>query len=218
MDLDSVPVGSKRTDLYQERYIHGGMYKARPDVNAVVHSHTGELIVFGASAGTVPLRPIMNGGTFIGDGLPVFDIRKFRVANETIISTPALGTQLSQVIGKSGAALLLGHGAVTVASSLYALVGRAEALRENARVEEQAIALGGNVTYLTQYHLPLRQCRAHHRALQARVAAGAGSIGCGQFLSSNHLYSFTSIRERKNTHCCRSTGCVRRPTYTGPIV
>ena len=49
MDLDSVPVGSNRTDLYQERYIHGEIYKARPDVNAVVHSHTAELIMFGAS-------------------------------------------------------------------------------------------------------------------------------------------------------------------------
>ena len=77
---------------------------------AVVHSHTPELIVFGASAGTVPLRPVVNGGTFIGDGLPLFDIRKFRVANETIISTAPLGRQLAEVIGKKDAALLLGHG------------------------------------------------------------------------------------------------------------
>jgi HCOMODA/2-hydroxy-3-carboxy-muconic semialdehyde decarboxylase len=115
---------------------------------AVVHSHTTELIVFGASSETVRLRPIMNGGTFIGDGLPLFDIRKFRVANETIISTPALGKQLAQSIGKKGAVFLLGHGMVTVDSSLYALVGRAEALRTNARVETQAIALGGTVAYL----------------------------------------------------------------------
>jgi HCOMODA/2-hydroxy-3-carboxy-muconic semialdehyde decarboxylase len=147
-DLDSVPVGSNRNDGYQERFLHGEMYKARPDVTAVVHSHTTELIMFGTSTDTVRLRPIMNGATFIGDGLPLFDIRKYRVANETIISTPALGRQLGQVIGKAGAAFLLGHGMVTVDSSLYGLVGRAEALRTNARVETQAIALGGNVTYL----------------------------------------------------------------------
>jgi ribulose-5-phosphate 4-epimerase/fuculose-1-phosphate aldolase len=147
-DLDSVPVASNRNDGYQERFLHGEMYKARPDVMAVVHSHTTELIMFGASVGTVPLRPIMNGGTFIGDGLPLFDIRKYRVTDETIISTPALGRQLGQVIGKKGAAFLLGHGMVTVDSSLYSLVGRAQALRTNARVEIQAIALGGNVTYL----------------------------------------------------------------------
>src|SRR5579862_5078076 len=102
MDLDSVPVGSTRTDLYQERYIHGEIYKARPDVMAVVHSHTAELIVFGATADTMPLRPVVNGGTFIGDGLPLLNVRG-------LISTPALGHQLGQVIGKSGAALLVGH-------------------------------------------------------------------------------------------------------------
>ena len=90
----------------------------------------------------------MNGGTFIGDGLPLFDIRKFRVADETIISTAALGRQLAQVIGKSGAVFLLGHGMVTVDSSLYGLVGRSEALRTNAQVQIQAVGLGGSVTYL----------------------------------------------------------------------
>lgn len=153
-DLDSVPVGSNRTDGYQERFLHGEMYRARPDVNAVVHSHTYELIMYGASTETVPLRPIMNGGTFIGDGLPLFDIRKFRTGNETIISTPALGRQLGQASLKAGAVFLLGHGMVTMDSSLYGLVGRSEALRANARVQTQAIALGGNVTYLDPVQPP----------------------------------------------------------------
>jgi HCOMODA/2-hydroxy-3-carboxy-muconic semialdehyde decarboxylase len=147
-DLDSVPVGRNRNDGYQERFLHGEMYKARPDVNAVVHSHTAELIMYGASTATVRLRPIMNGGTFIGDGLPLHDIRKFRTGNENIISTPVLGRSLGQVIGNKGAVFLLGHGMATVDSSVYGLVGRAEALRENARIQTQAIALGGNVTYL----------------------------------------------------------------------
>jgi HCOMODA/2-hydroxy-3-carboxy-muconic semialdehyde decarboxylase len=156
-DLDSVPVGSNRNDGYQERFLHGEMYKARPDVMAVVHSHTQELIVFGATAETAPLRPIANGGTFIGDGLPLYDIRKYRTENETIISTPALGRSLGQVIGKAGAAFLLGHGMVTVDSSLYGLVGRAESLRENARVQIQAVGLGGNVSYLNPVPPPAPQ-------------------------------------------------------------
>ena len=145
-DLDSVPVGGARTDNYQERFLHGEIYKARPDVMAVVHSHTPELIAFGTS--TVPLRPVDNGGTFIGTGLPLFDIRKFRTGQETIISTAPLGHALAEVLGKKPAALLLGHGAVLVDTSLYALVGRARGLRMNARIEEQAIALGGTVSYL----------------------------------------------------------------------
>jgi ribulose-5-phosphate 4-epimerase/fuculose-1-phosphate aldolase len=145
-DLNSVPVGSNRTDNYQERFIHGEIYKARPDVMAVVHSHTPELIAFGAS--TVPLRPVENGGTFIGTGLPLFDIRKFPTGQETIISTAPLGRALAETLGKKSAVLLLGHGAVMADSSLYALVGRAHGLRMNARIEEQAIALGGTVSYL----------------------------------------------------------------------
>jgi hypothetical protein len=90
----------------------------------------------------------MNGGTFIGDGLPLFDIRKFGTNRETLISTPALGRSLAQVLGSKAAVLLLGHGAVTVDSSLYGLVARSVALRANARIEEQAIALGGEVKYL----------------------------------------------------------------------
>ena len=153
-DLDSVPVGSNRTDNYQERFIHGEIYKARPDVMAVVHSHTPELVAFGTS--TVPLRPIMNGGTFIGDGLPLFDIRKFGTNRETLISTPALGRSLAQVLGNKPAVLLLGHGAVTVDSSLYGLVTRSVALREDARIEEQAIALGGEVKYLNPLPPPAK--------------------------------------------------------------
>ena len=145
-DLDSVPVGSNRTDSYQERFIHGEIYKARPDVMSVVHSHTPELLAFGTS--TVRLRPIVNGGTFIGDGFPIFDIRPFRTANETIISTAALGKALAQSLGNKPAVLLLGHGAVVVGPSLYALVARSNSLRNNARIQQQAIALGGEVNYL----------------------------------------------------------------------
>jgi ribulose-5-phosphate 4-epimerase/fuculose-1-phosphate aldolase len=147
-DLDSVPVDSPRTDNYQERFIHGEVYKARPDVMAVVHSHTPELVMFGES--TIPLRPMTNGGTFIGDGLPLFDIRKYRTGNENIITTPALGRELAKVLGNKSAVLLPGHGAVTVAPSLYSLVGRVESLKINALIQKQAIALGGEVKYWTQ--------------------------------------------------------------------
>jgi HCOMODA/2-hydroxy-3-carboxy-muconic semialdehyde decarboxylase len=147
-DLDSVPVGGPRNDNYQERFIHSEIYKARPDVMAVVHSHTPELVMFGES--TIPLRPMMNGGTFIGDGLPLFDVRKYRTGNENIITTPALGRELAKVLGNSSAVLLLGHGAVTVAPSLYSLVGRVEGLKTNANIQAQAIALGGEVKHWTQ--------------------------------------------------------------------
>jgi HCOMODA/2-hydroxy-3-carboxy-muconic semialdehyde decarboxylase len=57
-----------------ERFIHGEIYKARPDVKAVVHCHCLDVIPFAAA--NVPLRPMYHMGYFIGEGVPVFDIRE----------------------------------------------------------------------------------------------------------------------------------------------
>src|SRR5262249_59215119 len=74
-DLDSKPVVGTDKAQYQERFIHGEIYKARPDVMAVLHAHTVELVAFGHSS--APLRPVLFGAGFIGNGLPVYDIRKY---------------------------------------------------------------------------------------------------------------------------------------------
>src|SRR5256885_7783675 len=80
-DLDSKPVAGERNDQYQERFLHGEIYKARPDVMAVVHSHTPELVAFGVSS--VRLRT--------GDQeVPVYDIRKYNNGRSGILDTPAL--------------------------------------------------------------------------------------------------------------------------------
>jgi HCOMODA/2-hydroxy-3-carboxy-muconic semialdehyde decarboxylase len=150
-DLDSRPVQGDPTQ-YSERFIHGEIYKARPDVMAIVHSHTAELVTFGQSS--VPLRPVANAAAFIGAALPNYDIRTFTdgfaspVGCAHCISTPALGRALAAVLGTSGAALLLGHGVVIVDSSLPDLVSRSYNLRINARIQQMAIDLGGSVGYL----------------------------------------------------------------------
>lgn len=150
-DLDSKSVEGERTQ-YSERFIHGEIYKARPDVMAIVHSHTAELVTFGQSS--VALRPVANAATFIGPGLPNYDIRKFTggfsspVGCAHCISTPALGEALAKTLGNSGAALLFGHGIVVVDSSLPDLVSRSYNLRMNARIQQMAIDLGGSVSYL----------------------------------------------------------------------
>ena len=106
-DLDSQPAAGPRSDEYQEVYMHGEIYKARPDVIAVLHAHTPEIVAFTQSS--VTLRPVVNGGAFIGDGLPMFDIRKFD-PRETIITSPALGRAVAQALGNRPAVLLKGHG------------------------------------------------------------------------------------------------------------
>ncbi len=144
-DLDSKAVGAPRNDQFQEIYMHGEIYKARPDVMAVLHAHTPEIVAFTQSS--VKLRPVMNGGTFIGDGLPMFDIRKFD-PRETIITSPALGRGVAEVMGSKPAVLLTGHGVALTDISLYALISRAYNLRMNAKIQQQAIALRGQISYL----------------------------------------------------------------------
>ena len=141
-DLDSQPVAGPRSDEYQEVYMHGEIYKARPDVMAVLHAHTPEILAFTESS--VALRPVVNGGVFLGDGLPLHDIRAFD-ARETIIRTPALGRSVAMVLGNEPGVLLKGHGIALTDVSLRLLVARAYQLRMNARIQHQAIALGGKV-------------------------------------------------------------------------
>jgi HCOMODA/2-hydroxy-3-carboxy-muconic semialdehyde decarboxylase len=150
-DLDSRPVAGPRSDEYQEVYMHGEIYKARPDVMAVLHAHTPEILAFTESS--VALRPVVNGGTFIGDRFPLHDIRKFD-PRETIIRTPALGRSVAAALGDKPGVLLKGHGIALTDSSLRLLVVRAYNLRMNARIEQQAIALGGKVTYLEDPPVP----------------------------------------------------------------
>jgi len=144
-DLDSKPVAGPRSDEYQEVYIHGEIYKARPDVMAVLHAHTPEVLAFTESS--VALRPVVNGGTFLGDGLPLHDIRKFDL-RETLIRTPALGRSVPMMMGNKPGVLLKGHRNALTDSSLRLLVVRAYNLRMNARIQQQAVALGGKATYL----------------------------------------------------------------------
>jgi ribulose-5-phosphate 4-epimerase/fuculose-1-phosphate aldolase len=146
-DLDSNPVDGPRKDNFNERFIHGEIYKVRPDVMAVVHSHTPELVAFSVSS--IPLRPVMAAAAFLGDGIPTFDIRSYtHTSNVGIISNPELGAGLAKELGDKAAILLYGHGAVTVDTSLVNLVARSDNFRQDAIVQQQAILLGGNVNYI----------------------------------------------------------------------
>jgi ribulose-5-phosphate 4-epimerase/fuculose-1-phosphate aldolase len=146
-DLDSHPVSGSAADGYIERFIHGEIYKARPDVVAIVHCHCLDVIPFAAAS--VPLRPMYHMGYFIGEGVPVFDIRRAAGITDMLIRTPDLGRALARSLGRASAALMRGHGAVVAATSLRVVVAKAYYLNVNARLQLQAMALGGGrVTYL----------------------------------------------------------------------
>ncbi|HUP95189.1 MAG TPA: class II aldolase/adducin family protein [Burkholderiales bacterium] len=145
-DLDSVPVDRRGRDLYSERFIHGEIYKARPDVNAVVHTHAPPLIPFTVTK--VPMRPMYHRAAFVAQGIPVFEIREGFGMTDMLVRNQAHGQALAKSIGDKPAALMRGHGAIVVAPSLPRLVGRTVFLVKNATLQQQALALGGPITYL----------------------------------------------------------------------
>lgn len=145
-DLDSNPIDQAGRQMYLERFIHGEIYKRRPDVKAVVHNHAPSLIPFGVSS--VPLRPIFQGAAFVAEGVPVFEIREAGGMTDMLVRDQTLGHALAKTLGGKHALLMRGHGAVVVAPSLQLVVRRSINLENNAKLQGQAIALGGKITYL----------------------------------------------------------------------
>ena len=145
-DLDSAPVSGSGAG-YIERFIHGEIYRRRADVNSIVHCHCPDVIPFAATS--VPMRPLYHMASFIGEGVPVFEIRKIAGMSDMLVRTPALGKALADTLGDKTAALMRGHGAVVAADSLHRVVAEAYYLNLNARLQLQAIQLGGDtVVYL----------------------------------------------------------------------
>ena len=148
-DLDSNPFDPRGMESVRERFIHGEIYKARPDVNAVVHNHSPSVVPF--SVTTIPMRPLFHMAAFVGAGVPNFEIRDAAKGTDLLVKTPYLGQALAKTLGKSPAALMRGHGSVTVGESLPRAVGRSIYLELSARMQLQAIAIagpGGKIVYL----------------------------------------------------------------------
>jgi ribulose-5-phosphate 4-epimerase/fuculose-1-phosphate aldolase len=145
-DLDGNPTDQRGRAVFLERFIHAEVYKARPDVNAVVHSHSPGVIPFGASQ--VPMRAMYHISAFLAQGVPVYDIRKVAGMTDMLVSSPNLGKALAEVLGDKAVVLMRGHGDVVVGPALPLTVFRAIYTEVNARLQSQAIALGGPITFL----------------------------------------------------------------------
>jgi len=172
-DLDSNPVAAAGRSLYLERFIHGEIYKARSDVKAVVHNHSPSVIPFGVT--TVPLRPLYHMSAFVGEGVPVFEIRNVGGMTDMLVRTSALGHALAATLGGHPAALMRGHGAVVVGTDLPITVARRVYLEMNAKLQAQAMTLGGPVTYLDPgevHKVVARQDYARAWALWRQQALG----------------------------------------------
>ncbi len=145
-DLDSNPVDQRGRTMYLERFIHGEIYKARPEVNAVVHSHSPAVVPFSVSS--VALKPIYHMSAFLHRGVPVFEIRDAAGMTDLLVRDPQLGRALARSLGDKPVALMRGHGNVTVGSSIPFAVYYAIYTEVNARLQLQAIGLGGSVNYI----------------------------------------------------------------------
>jgi ribulose-5-phosphate 4-epimerase/fuculose-1-phosphate aldolase len=145
-DLDGNPVDAHGRASYLERFIHGSIYRARKDVNSVVHSHSAGVIPFGVS--DTPLRPIYHMAGFIGGPAPVFEIRdKFGPSTDMLIRNPKMGAALAEVLGNHTVVLMRGHGSVAVGPNVRLAVMHAVYTEVNARLQAEAIKLG-KVNYL----------------------------------------------------------------------
>ncbi len=146
-DLASRPVKPTEQRLFTERFIHGSIYQARPDVKAIVHSHSPTVIPFGIS--DVPLRPVFHLGAFLYGGVPVYEISEHTGDGEMLVRNGKLGDALARTLGDRIVVLMRGHGNVVVGPSLQHAVFRAIYTEVNARLQTIAIGLGGKVRYLS---------------------------------------------------------------------
>jgi len=142
-DAEGNVVGGDKRAPYAERFIHGEVYKARPDVMSVVHGHSASVIPYGVSH--VPLRPVFHMSGFLGKGTPIFEIRDAAGAEpdtDMLVKSPRLGAGLAKALGKSNVVLMRGHGFTAAAYSVPVAVFRAVYTDQNARIESEALKLG----------------------------------------------------------------------------
>lgn len=148
-DLDDNPIDARGRSSYLERFIHSEIYKARPDVKSVIHSHSPAVIPFGVS--DVHLKPVSHMGGFLITDVPVFEIRDAAgPASDMLIRNKMLGAALAQKLGNGAVVLMRGHGDTVVAGSIRLAVFRAIYTELNARLETEALRLGGTVTFLNE--------------------------------------------------------------------
>jgi len=140
-DLDSNPIDAKGRESVRERFIHGEIYKTRPEVNSVVHNHSPSVVPFSITA--VPLRPIYHMAAFVGAGIPNWEIRDAQKGTDLLVKTPYLGQSLAKTLAGHPAALLRGHGAVVVGETIARSVGRSIYLEQSARMQMQAMLIAG---------------------------------------------------------------------------
>lgn len=148
-DLDGNPVNADGRRVYLERFIHGEVFRRRPDVMSVVHSHSHSIVPLSVVKGT-PLRALFHMAGFIGTAAPVFEIREAGGdGTDMLITSNELGRALAEKFDASDIVLMRGHGSTVVAGSIQLAVYRAVYAELNARYQLEAGRVG-EVNFLTE--------------------------------------------------------------------
>ncbi len=163
-DLDGNPLDAGGRAVYLERFIHGEIYRVRPDVVAIVHSHSHAVIPFGVVR-SHKLRAIFHMSGFVGTETPIFEIREcVGDGSDLLVRNRELGAALAKSLGPKAVVLMRGHGVTVTGPTLPEAVYRGVYVDVNARLQLEAIGLGA-VNYLTE------------QEGRATAAANASQIG-----------------------------------------
>jgi ribulose-5-phosphate 4-epimerase/fuculose-1-phosphate aldolase len=137
LNFDCNAVDGDTRKLYSERFIHSEIYRLRPDVNAIVHTHAPSVVLMGVCRER--LLPIYHMAGFIGTGVPVFDIRRSSGMTNMLVNDANRGKALARTLGGASGSLMRGHGGVTVGSCLSQAVGRSVYLKINAELQSRVL-------------------------------------------------------------------------------
>src|SRR5262245_5093966 len=164
-DLDSNPVDRRGRSMFVERFIHGEVYKVRPDVNAVIHTHSMGVIPF--SVTQTPLKPVIHNASFLHVGVPVWEIRDAGGTTNMLVRDGKLGRSLAEARGDKPVALMRGHGNVVVGGNVRVAPARHRYRRECPHAGGRAL-----VRRAGQLHLARRRCVARRRSGRPRARLG----------------------------------------------
>lgn len=150
---DSQPIDPKGRRVNGERYIHGEVYKARPDVKAVIHSHSQAVIPL--SLTPFKMRPVVAQGGFLPLETPNYEIRDAREAGGRgmQVTDSKRGAALAQTLGTNPVVLMRGHGETVVGKSVKQAVVFAVYVDINARMQTQSMTLSPQITTMNEPEL-----------------------------------------------------------------
>jgi ribulose-5-phosphate 4-epimerase/fuculose-1-phosphate aldolase len=144
--LEGEPIDPRGRKPYLERFIHGAIYEARPEVQSVVHNHSPSVIPFGVTG--TKLRPLLHMCASMGQEVPIWDSHDKFGDTDLLVANMDMGRDLAKLLGPRRTALMRGHGAVVVGQSIRQVVYTAVYVEVGAKLQMQAMDMG-EITFLS---------------------------------------------------------------------